>query len=343
MTGLTAARQALAAWFDDARAVALAGYGAGHINDTWLVTPPAGDRLVLQRLNPAVFPEPESVAAKVAAVVDHLNGPPARLGAWLRVPRLETTRRGGAWHEDAAGVWRLWQLVAPARTLDPLENPTQAEAAGRAFGAFQAALTDFAGPAGVGIPDPIPGFLQLDHYLGELDRAVAGAGALAAPVEAALGVVADRRELATAFAARNRVIHGDCKVDNLLFHPGRDEVLAVIDLDTVMYGHWAWDFGDLVRSAAADGSVCNVPRFAAVGRGFAAAAAVAADAETLLLAPRYVGLMLGVRFLVDHLAGDRYFKVAARGENLTRARRQLALVQDMERQETAMRQALGGV
>lgn len=347
MTGQTAARQALAAWFDDPGSVELAGYGAGHINDTWLVTRPGSDRLVLQRLNPAVFPDPAAVAAKVAAVVEHLDGPPARLGAGLRVPRLEKTRRGRAWHEAAAGVWRLWQHVAPARTLDPLDNPVQAEAAGRAFGAFQAALTDFAGPAdatgpadGAGLPDPIPGFLQLDHYLDELDRAVAAAGPLPEAAEAALEIVRDRRDLATAFAARNRVIHGDCKVDNLLFHPGRDEVLAIIDLDTVMYGHWAWDFGDLVRSAAADGTACNVSRFAAVCRGFTAAAAVAADAETLLLAPRYVGLMLGVRFLADHLAGDRYFKVTARGENLTRARRQLALVRDMERQESAMRQAI---
>jgi len=353
MTGQSAARQALAAWFDDVRSVVLAGFGAGHINDTWLVTPPGADRLVLQRLNPAVFPEPGAVAAKVAALVEHLNGPPARLGAGLRVPRLEATRRGSAWHEDAAGVWRLWEYVAPARTLDPLQNPAQAEAAGRACGAFQAALADFAGPADrtgladrtgpandAGLPDPIPGFLQLDHYLGELDAAVVGAGPLAEPAEAALEVVRDRRDLAMAFAARNRVIHGDCKVDNLLFHPGRDEVLAIIDLDTVMYGHWAWDFGDLVRSAAADGTACNVARFAAVCRGFTAAAAVTADTETLLLAPRYVGLMLGVRFLTDHLAGDRYFKVTVQGDNLTRARRQLALVRDMERQEAAMRQAL---
>jgi Ser/Thr protein kinase RdoA (MazF antagonist) len=242
--------------------------------------------------------------------------------------------------------------VAPARTLDPLANPAQAAAAGRAFGAFQAALADFtgpadgarpaagAGPAGAGIADPIPGFLQLDYYLAELDRAVAGAGQLPESADAALEIVRHRRDLATAFAARNRLIHGDCKVDNLLFHPDRDEVLAIIDLDTVMYGHWAWDFGDLVRSAAADGTACNVARFTAVCRGFTAAAGVPADAETLLLAPRYVGLMLGVRFLADHLAGDRYFKVTAPGENLTRARRQLALVQDMERQEAALRQAL---
>ena len=36
-----------------------------------------------------------------------------------------------------------------------------------------------------------------------------------------------------------------------------------------------------------------------------------------------------VRFLTDHLLGDVYFRVAAPGENLARARNQLKLLQSM--------------
>ena len=46
----------------------------------------------------------------------------------------------------------------------------------------------------------------------------------------------------------NAVIHGDCKINNLLFDQQGERVLSVIDLDNNMMGHWAWDFGDLVRS-----------------------------------------------------------------------------------------------
>ena len=35
----------------------------------------------------------------------------------------------------------------------------------------------------------------------------------------------------------------------------------------------------------------------------------------------------------DHLEGDRYFKVSARGENLTRARRQFALIDRLPAEE----------
>jgi hypothetical protein len=40
--------------------------------------------------------------------------------------------------------------------------------------------------------------------------------------------------------------------------------------------------------------------------------------------------MVGVRFLTDHLEGDRYFAVSRPGHNLDRARNQLALYRDLQ-------------
>jgi Ser/Thr protein kinase RdoA (MazF antagonist) len=128
-------------------------------------------------------------------------------------------------------------------------------------------------------------------------------------------------------------------VNNLLFEPHRSRVVAVIDLDTVMRGHWAWDFGDLARSAAAGPKGLSVPRYRAVVSGFLRGAEVTADVEALVLAPRYVTVMLAARFLTDHLQGDRYFKVAARGDNLRRAGEQLRLLRTMVASDAAMRAA----
>lgn len=322
--------RALGAWFDGG--VQLEPLGAGHINDTWLVRH-GGRGYVLQRISDAVFPDPAGVAARVAEVVAHL----ASGRAGVAVPALVASRSGQPWHRDASGVWRMWRQVTPSRTLEPLRTAAQAESAGRAFGAFQAATADLDLSAR---PDPIPGFLQLGHYLEALDRTLESSEMADGAVAEALAVIDARRDLAAALAGRDRTIHGDCKVDNLLFHPDRDEVVAVIDLDTVMHGHWAWDFGDLVRSAAARaGGGVDVALFAALARGFLPAAGLDPHPEDLALAPRYVALMLGVRFLTDHLAGDRYFKVPAPGENLVRARRQLALALDLEARETALRAA----
>ncbi|MEQ8486655.1 MAG: phosphotransferase [Pseudomonadales bacterium] len=306
----------------------IAPLGAGHINDTWLVSGPDG-RWVLQRLNGRVFPDPVAVMEKVAAVTAHL-----RAGGQVRVPMLIETVDGAPFHVHDGEVWRLWEFIAGTRSLGTLTGTRQAEAAGQAFGALQQALSGFAAP----VPDPIPGFMQLDHYLALLDAAVAAQGATGAAA-AALAEIDARRDLAGLFADRDRLVHGDCKVDNLLYRHRGDEVVAVIDLDTVMRGHWAWDLGDLARSAAATADGFSPEQFAALVRGFRRGVEAALAAEALVLAPRYVTVMLAARFLTDHLNGDRYFKVAARGDNLRRAREQLALLAGMERQARAMRRA----
>ena len=287
-------------------------------------------------------------AGAVGLVVDTADGPPA-------VPALVATRAGQQTHQSEDGTcWRAFRCIEPARTLETLARPAQAEAAGRAFGALQAALADFPGA----VPDPIPGFMQLGHYLERLDRALASdpsEGALPR-VQALLRVIHARRDLADAFSARDRLVHADCKVNNLLFHPNRDDVvIAALDLDTVMLGHWAWDAGDLLRSASAGMPVLHpaqgggprwrvpppdIERFAAVVRGMRATAGITAAPDEWLRAPLYVTVMLTARFLTDHLEGDWYFRVSARGDNLDRAEAQCALLQGFEQVAPALQVAI---
>jgi len=325
----TAALAAVAeGWWPAARVAPL---GEGHIHATWLVESAAGgDRYVLQRLSTAVFRDPASLMEKVARVVAHVQ---ARAPG--RVPMLVPTRRAAWWlgREDGS-CWRLWRYVAGGRTLQALDTPAQAESAGRAFGSFQSWLRDLPGA----VEDPIEGFMQLDHYLARLDAALARQGAHppSADVQTLVQLTDARRDLAGSFSARDRLVHGDCKVNNLLFHAASDEVVCILDLDTVMRGHWAWDAGDLLRSAAAAGEGLSVERFGAVVRGMRETGAIDASAEAWVLAPRYVTLMLGVRFLTDHLEGDWYFRVRHPGENLERALAQFRLLAEFERHERAL-------
>jgi len=330
----SAARAALAAgWW---RASAIAPLGDGHIHATWLVERAAAgnERFVLQRISTTVFADPASLMATIESVVAHVS---ARAPGW--VPALESSRSGALFHVAPDNTWwRLWRYIEGGRTLPALRTAEEAEAAGRAFGRFQRLLADLKTP----VPDPIPGFMQLDHYLRRLDavRDQAGAVADTREIAALLDVVERRRDLADAFANRDRLVHGDCKVDNLLFGAADQRVICVLDLDTVMRGHWAWDAGDLIRSASGDADGVSTRRFAALVRGMAAEGAIDATAEEWALAPRYVTLMLAVRFLTDHLEGDRYFRVSRAGENLARARVQFRLLDAFERQDAAMVRAV---
>lgn len=309
--------------------------GRGHINDTYLVTTDTDNRTVLQRVNPEVFPEPWGVVENVARIIAHLSavggGVPALIPAVDGAP---------GWRDPDGDAWRMLQYFDQARTLERLETNAQARAAGYAFGDFQRRLADF---PGADLHVAIPHFHDLDGYLAAFSKA---AGGQLGSISDDLAFVADRRHFAERKLSTTRcVIHGDCKIDNLLFEPDEDQVVAVIDLDTVMVGDPLWDFGDLVRSAAASGAEdartidISLDAYRAIIEGYLEASGHEPDGamrDALVRAPRVMALMLGVRFLTDHLSGDRYFKVDDPEHNLRRARAQFRLVTALERNGAAM-------
>ena len=305
--------------------------GEGHINDTYLARIPGADsptgtepsnegtgKRVLQRINQRVFRDPQLLMENVALASAHLN---RKRSGWT--PALIPARDGRLWAELDGEVWRLWSHI-DGRSLSRLASNAQAEAAGRAFGRTRRWLQDI---KGLHQREVIPGFLQLPHYLAAYDAGPKAEPELAAYIEG-------HRSLSNRFRQPNGYIHGDCKVDNLIFDAD-DEVAAVLDLDTLMWGHWAWEFGDLVRSTL--DSAVRPARFAAVAKGYLAEADVQAEVDDLIFAPRYLAFMLGLRFLTDHLQGDRYFKVRAGGENRQRALAQFRLLQALEAEESALR------
>jgi hypothetical protein len=50
-----------------------------------------------------------------------------------------------------------------------------------------------------------------------------------------------------------------------------------------------------------------------------------------------------MRFLADHLAGDRYFRCERSGHNLDRARAQFALAADFERRSAELEDLVGAL
>jgi len=138
-------------------------------------------------------------------------------------------------------------------------------------------------------------------------------------------------------------------MNNVLFDDESDEALCVIDLDTVMPGLAAHDFGDLVRSAAnlspedsADpGQVrVDLPTFAAVVGGWiegSEGGLLPAEVEALVPGALAITLECAARFLTDYLEGDLYFRVHRDGQNLDRCRTQLALLRSLEERAEELR------
>lgn len=321
--------------------------GRGRIHQTFRCGP-----LVLQRLNERVFPEPERVVANAGRVIQHLTARLAAEGvpeASRRVLRPEPTLGGARTARDAAGgLWRATRyqegMRAPGASLE------DAEAAARAFGAYLRRLSDL-DPSELAVV--IPGFHDTEARRRAFEAAWAAdplgrRGDLAglAPVLARLA------PLASALgdpALPRRLAHDDTKLDNVLLDARTGEGLCVLDLDTTQPGSWLADFGDLARSACnalgEDGHLegglrPDLERFAALARGFLPELApllTGAERERLPLAPAVIAYELGLRFLTDHLEGDRIFAVARPGDNLRRGAVQLALAEGFRAAEAELR------
>lgn len=282
----------------------------GHINDTFVIE----ESLLLQRINGEIF--------DADALVENRS----EFDAWIHdlVPRQVESGAGLNHVTTALGeVWRASEFVL-ARNFDVL--PTElCAAAGEAFGTMLARLK----PCIERPREVIQGFHNIDRYLQAFDAAPKAEDA-----QSWIDFVNARRDSLTQFdEGEYQVIHGDCKVNNLLFELDADRVIKVVDLDTLMWGHPAWDFGDLIRSVGTGGGelAAEQDRLRFAVQGFTESYPIDKHAvATFARAPAFMSFMLGVRFLTDHLIGDKYFKVARTGENLERAAEQFGLNQKLE-------------
>ena len=295
--------------------------GSGLINDTFLVD----QKHVLQRVNSHVFHHPDVLMRNLDAVYDHIDE---------FIPEFLRGRDDSRGFIDENG--QHWRAAAyyESRSFDDLPVDLLS-AAGVAFGSFLQRLKGLK----VHLEPAIAGFHDLTAYLQQLND-VRRPGEVDSELQFVDGRVL-RTEL---YEIGLQVIHGDCKVNNLLFHPVESRVIRIVDLDTLMWGHPAWDFGDLVRSSFT-GNVNEVPatvieRLRSLCAGFFGEfpcdSTDISECETYAHAPAHMSFMLGVRFLADHLAGDRYFRVDRRGQNLDRAREQFRLTKSFDELQTPL-------
>ena len=333
-------------------------FGEGHINDTFAVTVQDGGRWILQRLNTAIFKRPREVMENILGVTRHLRG---KIEARGGDPERETlnvllTRGGGPLFTDSAGgVWRCYRFIEGTVCLQAARSGEDFCNAARTFGQFQQLLSDY--PAAT-LHETIPHFHDTPDRYRNFEAAVAADKmGRAAEVEREIAFVRARKEdcrvLADLLAAGKlplRVTHNDTKLNNILIDAATGKGLCVIDLDTVMPGLSAHDYGDSIRfgaSTAAEDEAdlskvhFSLPLFEAYTQGYLASAGEALtelEKQTLPWGAKLMTLECGMRFLTDYLEGDTYFKTHRPGQNLDRTRTQLRLVEEMEQNWDEMAQ-----
>lgn len=320
--------------------------GNGLINDTYKVeTEGESPDYVLQRINNAIFTDVELLQHNIETVTNHIRHKLIAAGEKdierkvLRFISLKNSDKTYLFKDDK--YWRMSVFIPEAMTYETV-NPEFSEHAGRAFGNFEAMLSDIDGKLG----DTIPDFHNMELRLRQLVDAVRDdkAGRIKEPEVQAILEDIDKYGEKMCKAERlyregelpKRICHCDTKVNNMMFDKDGN-VLCVIDLDTVMPNYIFSDYGDFLRTAANtlpedDPDIEHVKFkmdiFKAFTKGYLEGTKsflTPVEKENLPFAACLFPFMQAVRFFTDYINGDTYYKIKYPEHNLIRTKNQIKL------------------
>lgn len=329
----------------DCEIISVETLGQGFINDTYIARSSGeGADYILQRKNHHVFPDVPGMMANIKAVTEHIK---QRVADPLRETlTIIPARDGKLYIEEDGGFWAMSLYIPDTVTYERADTSELAYQGGVGIGRFQALLADFHEP----LNETIKGFHNIRWRFEQWDATLA-----ADPVGRVKGLteeirwIESRRDEMLAFWKRvesgeipTRVTHNDTKISNILFDKSTGKVLCAIDLDTVMSSTSLNDFGDAIRSYAntgAEDDTClervglNLEVFRAYAEGYLSErrdSMCKSELEWLAFSARYITFEQVLRFLMDYIDGDRYYKTAYPDHNLVRTRAQHRLLESME-------------
>lgn len=322
--------------------------GNGLINTTYkVVTEGDAPDYVLQHVNTDIFPDVDMLMNNIVAVTSHIR---KKLEAKQtedidrKVLKFVPCKDGKYYYVFDNKYWRVMVFI-PDTVSKSSVTPESSYIVGETFGDFQAMLADIPVELGETIKD----FHNIEFRLQQFHDAVkedkmgraAGVKDIIDEIEKRADSMCKSEKLFREGKLPKRICHCDTKVDNILFDQN-DNVLCVIDLDTVMPSFIFSDFGDFLRSAANtqaedspeyDKIAFRMDIFKAFTEGYlktARAFLTPIEIENLPYGATLFPYMQLVRFFTDYLNGDTYFKIQYPEHNLIRSKNQLTLLQRAE-------------
>jgi hypothetical protein len=330
--------------------------GEGFINDTFIIQTSGNDNpnYLLQRKNKRIFTNVPAMMENIEKVCIHIrkkviekNGNPAR-EAMTIVPATD----GKLYFQDEEGeFWATCVFIDDTITYQAAKTPELAYQGGKGIGLFQSMVSDLKEP----LTDILPGFHNIRYRFNQWDAVLAKnpVGRMA-KLGKEIDWIESRRdemlnfwELVESGEIPTRVTHNDTKINNILFDK-TGEVLCVIDLDTVLNSTCLNDFGDAMRSYTNTGAEddenleavsCDLTIFKGFTEGYLSQAIqflTEKELEYLAFSARYITYEQVLRFLMDYIDGDNYYKVKHPEHNYQRTLAQYQLLTSMEEQYDEM-------
>lgn len=331
-------------------------FGDGLINDTYLVeTEGDSPNYILQKKNKSIFTDVPAMMDNIYKVTAHIRdkviargGDPMR-EAMTVIPTID----GKLYYKDQDGeYWAAVLFIEDTIAFQAADSPELAFQGGKGIGEFQAMLSDMKAP----LANILPGFHDMRYRFRQWDDILTkDPVGRKAQVEKEIAWVEARRsrvmevwEKVESGEIPLRVTHNDTKINNILFTK-EGEVLCVIDLDTVLSSTILNDFGDAIRYYTNAGKedekdldkvYMRMDIFEGFAKGYLSEAKSflsASEIEYLAFSAMYITIEQVLRFLMDYIDGDNYYKIQYEDHNLVRTRAQIKLCDSMEENFDEMR------
>lgn len=330
--------------------------GEGLINDTFFVeTEGNAPNYILQRKNKNIFKNIPAMMDNIHRVTTHLKkkiseqgGNPLR-EALTVTPTLD----GKLYYKDEENeYWAACLFIEDTITYEYADSPELAAQGGKGIGKFQAMLSDMKEP----LADILPGFHNMRFRFQQWDDILEKdpVGRKARLQEEISWIESRRKEMLDFWSKAEtgeiptRVTHNDTKISNILFDK-QANVLCVIDLDTVLSSICLNDYGDAIRSYTnagkeddenLDNVYIKMDIFEGYTSGYLSETKgflTAAEIDNLAFSAKYITFEQVLRFLMDYIDGDNYYKVKSETHNLVRTHAQYKLLRSMEENYENMR------
>jgi len=306
---------------------------SGLINSTFVLNS-SNNSYILQAINTNIFPNYEKGLENILTVGNRLKK--------KNYPYSFPLPIKGQYLKVENEVWRLMPYVKNSISYNRVSCLNQVKSAANCLGDFYHHLSDFNAE---NLSITLPHFHHGKSITKKFKEALLNGDkkrllltrSLINEIEKELPILKKWDEVCNTLP--KRVVHYDTKINNFLFDKKTEEVLGLIDFDTIMPGCVLSDIGDMIRtysnplgeeSKEVEKVICNMEIINTIIEEFTKKIAlVKKEKENLFFGGMAITFMQCVRYLTDYLNGDSYYKTSYENQNLVRVKNQWTLYKSL--------------
>lgn len=319
-------------------------HGDGLINKTFLLQHnQIEEKYILQKINTAVFSQPQTIANNVRNAALYLK---KNFPEYCFINFIQTKDGEDFFITYDNEFWRLMPFVQNSFSYNTITNVKQAYDTANKFGEFTARLDG----ASVDLfESSIANFhnLEMRHkqfinaFHNTTRERVVHAQSVIEYLISKSDILGHYNKIVSEKLLPTRIIHADTKINNILFDKTTLQPVCIIDYDTIMPGYYISDLGDMIRTMVCTADENEIDKnkivlrkdyYDAVIDGYLQSMQnimTEAEIKYIHYAGTFMTYMQALRFITDYLNHDKYYSIKYAEHNFDRAQNQCTLLQQL--------------